>query len=197
MTIKGLQTKEKIIRATLQLITEEGDINNLSVRRIAKLADVNFSTINYYFQTKDNLIKESIEISVNKVISRWIELNKALDMEPAKKLRLLMINTGEYYAKHPNVMKIALMNTFIKDQEYGNLQYFIDAALIPLLCEICPERSRVDIERTIEIVFFSFPNAFLHFMFHPDKSSLNFFIKEEREAYLDKFVDVFLFALKY
>jgi TetR/AcrR family transcriptional regulator, regulator of cefoperazone and chloramphenicol sensitivity len=196
MSTKGLQTKDKIIHATLHLITEEGDINNLSVRRIAKIAGVNFSTINYYFQTKDNLIRKSIEIAVNKVISRWIDLNKSLDMEPLKKLRLLMKNTGDYYAKHPNVMKIALMNTFIQEQEYGNLQYFIDAALIPLLCEICPEKSRIDIQMTIEIVFFSFPNAFLHFMFHPDKSSLNFFIKEEREAYLDKFVDVLIFTLQ-
>jgi AcrR family transcriptional regulator len=194
MNTKSLQTREKIIYATLQLLNDQVDIQDLSVRGIAKLAGVSFSTINYHFQTKDNLIRDSITISVNKVISRWIELNKVLDMDPTKKLRLLINNTGEYYAKHKNV--IVLLNTFYYNQWDSNLYFYIDNALAPLLSEICPEKSRLDIEKAIDLVFRSFPNAFIHFMLHPDKSSFNFFVKEEREAYLSRFVDVLLFALR-
>jgi AcrR family transcriptional regulator len=197
MNIRGSETREKITGATLRLINEEGDIQNLSVRRIAKLAGVSFSTINYHFQSKDSLIDESLNISVKKVMNRWIELNKALDMDPAKKLKLLMQNLGEYYSKHPNTMRISLLRNFSSyEQTDSSLYYFIDFILTPLLLEICPEKSKLDIEKTIEMVFLSFPHTFLHFMFHPERSSINFFVKEEREAYFDKFVDILLYALK-
>jgi AcrR family transcriptional regulator len=197
MNTRGSETREKIVNATLRLINADADIQNLSVRQIAKLAGVSFSTINYHFLSKDSLIIDSINASINKVIYRWIELNKQLDMEPHKKLRLLMQNTGEYYARHPNTMRTSLLQHFSTlQQSNSNLYYFIDAALIPVLIEIAPEKSRLDIERTVEMVFLSFPQAFLHFMSHPERSSINFFVKEEREAYFERFVDILLFALR-
>jgi len=196
MTTKSALTKEKIIYATLKLINDEGDTQNLSVRRIAKLADVSFSTINYHFQTKDNLIKESIHLSVHKVIARWIKFSESADIDPVSKLRMLIKNAGEYYAKHPHTIKVGLLNTFYKDQWDTNLYFFIDHALAPILHEISPQKSNTEIARTIEIVYLSFPNILLQSIAHPDRSSFNYFVKEEREAFIDKFIDVLLFALR-
>jgi len=60
MTAKGKLAKEKIIKVTTQLVDTEADTKNISIRRISRLAGISLSSINYYFQTKDKLIEESV-----------------------------------------------------------------------------------------------------------------------------------------
>ena len=48
--------QEKILDRTLYLIASEGS-SNVSIRTIAKEAEVNVSAINYYFRTKDEMLK--------------------------------------------------------------------------------------------------------------------------------------------
>lgn len=65
---KGEITKEKIIDATLLLISESG-IESLSHRNIAKQADVRLSLTSYYFGDLDNLICQAFD--------RFFEAEKA------------------------------------------------------------------------------------------------------------------------
>lgn len=58
---KGEITKEKILHATLELISESG-IETLSHRNIAKRADVRLSLTSYYFGSLDNLICEAFDV---------------------------------------------------------------------------------------------------------------------------------------
>lgn len=57
---KGEITKEKILDATLELISESG-IETLSHRNIAKRADIRLSLTSYYFGNLDNLICEAFD----------------------------------------------------------------------------------------------------------------------------------------
>ncbi|MFA6422025.1 MAG: TetR/AcrR family transcriptional regulator [Candidatus Buchananbacteria bacterium] len=53
------KAKERIIEATLQIIKTEG-LAGISIRKIAKLADVNVAAINYHYGSKENIINEAI-----------------------------------------------------------------------------------------------------------------------------------------
>ncbi len=55
-------SKAKIFDATCELIDQKGI--EISVRDIAKAADVNVASINYHYQSKDNLIKEVIAMKM-------------------------------------------------------------------------------------------------------------------------------------
>ena len=53
------QKRNEILNATFQTVYEQGVVD-MSMRSIAKTAKVNQSTLHYYFQNKENLLKEFI-----------------------------------------------------------------------------------------------------------------------------------------
>lgn len=65
ITFHKKNTSEKIKEATLSLLAKEG-YDSISMRKIAKEADVSLGQLTYYYQTKDNLIsivvKEVLDI---------------------------------------------------------------------------------------------------------------------------------------
>ena len=66
----GKKGKEQIIEVTLKLIAEEGT-GGITIRQIAKKAEVNVAAVNYHFGSKDNLISQSMEYFSKKVFSNF------------------------------------------------------------------------------------------------------------------------------
>lgn len=66
MTKDELNTREKILHIAHGLFAEKG-FNGVSVREIAKEADVNIAAINYHFGNKETLYGETIRSSSSKV----------------------------------------------------------------------------------------------------------------------------------
>lgn len=56
----GLSAKERILETLLARLRERQDIASLSTRDIAALAGVNSALINYYYQSKDNLLRLAV-----------------------------------------------------------------------------------------------------------------------------------------
>lgn len=66
---KTKNIKEHIMDVTTQLIQEsDGDINQITIRRIAERAQVGLGLINYHFGSKDKLILECIQKIINNVV---------------------------------------------------------------------------------------------------------------------------------
>ena len=66
---KTKNIKEHIMDVTTQLIQEsDGDINQITIRRIAERAQVGLGLINYHFGSKDKLILECIQRIKNNVV---------------------------------------------------------------------------------------------------------------------------------
>ena len=197
---KDQPTREKILRAAWQLMDKGESIQSLSVRRIAKRAGISFSTINYYFGSKDNLITESLITNMNKATHRWIKIAPTLEVDAVGKLKVLLKLKGDYYARHPNLIKISIISSPYQLQHFreqsSTLYYFIDFALMPLLREICPVKTDVEIRRAVELVYMSFDIAYLQFLHAPERSTVNFFDKQERDAYMEQFTDILLHALQ-
>ena len=66
--IKGQETKEKIILATLTMIAENG-IKSLSAQKVAKLAGVSKSNIFHHFSSVDELPFEAMNYLTNLLLS--------------------------------------------------------------------------------------------------------------------------------
>jgi hypothetical protein len=66
--------KDRIIKAVLDIISQKGGIN-ITVREIAKEANVNLASINYHFRTTQNLFNE-VE---NFLTSKILQLNEILE----------------------------------------------------------------------------------------------------------------------
>ncbi|MBY9080316.1 TetR family transcriptional regulator [Paenibacillus sp. HN-1] len=57
-------TKQQILDATVALIREEG-IAGLTLRRIAAKAGSNLALVNYYYNSKDNLLEEATRVLIS------------------------------------------------------------------------------------------------------------------------------------
>ena len=61
-----MEVKDKIINVTIDLIKEaNGNIDKITIREIAKRAEIGVGLINYHFQSKKNLV----DICVQQIIS--------------------------------------------------------------------------------------------------------------------------------
>jgi AcrR family transcriptional regulator len=57
MIVKKKDTKSRIITVAVEIIGKEGNFN-VTVRDIARRAEVNLASINYHYRSKDNLLHE-------------------------------------------------------------------------------------------------------------------------------------------
>ncbi len=104
MVTRQEMKKNKIIDATLKCIYEHG-IENLSLRSIAKEAEINQSDINYYFKSKENLLTEFMFSLFKRYISDITRRFKESD-PPEKKLQALFKAGINFAAKQKKLFVV-------------------------------------------------------------------------------------------
>ena len=96
--------EEKILDKTLYLIGKTGSFN-VPIRTIAKEAGVNVSAINYYFNTKKDMMLYVKKFYINNTIEAYEILdNNELDNE--EKIILSANEIMEYTLKYPGILTI-------------------------------------------------------------------------------------------
>lgn len=96
--------EEKILDKTLYLIGKTGSFN-VSIRAIAKEAGVNVSAINYYFRTKEEMLRHVKEFYIDNTISAYSVLDHH-EYDDEEKLILLANEIMEYALKYPGIFTI-------------------------------------------------------------------------------------------
>jgi AcrR family transcriptional regulator len=67
--MKSERTKENIIRQTIYLIKEmDGDIEAITIRKIAERAGIGVGLVNHYFKSKDTLMEVCVQTIISDVI---------------------------------------------------------------------------------------------------------------------------------
>ncbi len=67
--MKSERTKENIIRQTIGLIQEaNGEIKDITIRKIAERAGIGVGLVNHYFSSKDALIEVCVQAIISEVI---------------------------------------------------------------------------------------------------------------------------------
>lgn len=125
--------KARILQAATELLEEAADIDAITVRQIAERAGVGIGLVNYYYQSKDNLLGIVIGLRMEKMV-QIISKETDVNLTPIEKLRKLLkdiCNMGERYDKLIlHMLKTCMIN--------GDLQ--AEISLIPLLREIFGEQ---------------------------------------------------------
>lgn len=116
---KGIETKHKIIGATLEMISEEG-IKSLSAQKIAKKAGVSKSNIFHHFGSVDVLPFEGLKFLTELLLS-------SLDPNNYQSTEALLMHIGqETLTNNPEYLKMfraffALYNESFYDERYKNI----------------------------------------------------------------------------
>lgn len=114
-----MDIKQKIMGVTIDLIRESnGNTAKITIREIAKRADIGIGLINYHFQSKKHLI----DLCVQQIISGVIAQSNP-DTEqllPIEKLKRSVKIPVDFLADNCEISKISILNDLVQGQENDN-----------------------------------------------------------------------------
>jgi AcrR family transcriptional regulator len=112
-------TKEKIITATIELIKKSGEeTTNISTRTIAKKIGANVAAVNYYFDSKDHLIRVCIERILDEIIGTFEPSAHNSSDFKKRKLKVLF----DLFVAYPTVAKISILAEILGYDLYNKEQ---------------------------------------------------------------------------
>jgi len=117
-------TRERIIKTTLNIIGEKGDVNP-TIRDIARKAQVNLASINYYFRSKRKLFNEIEEYfagEINTITNILDDTNIDAETRILTWAKKLMDNLASY----PGIMLLLASKVMKKDKIERTIVKFID-----------------------------------------------------------------------
>lgn len=101
-------TRENILKATLELINEEG-IDSITIRKVAARANTNIALINYHFKSKENLLDQVIREYLLSKFKNVFNLLEEPDVLPKVKLKNFLVNYANCLLENVDIFKKALL----------------------------------------------------------------------------------------
>jgi AcrR family transcriptional regulator len=185
-------TKKKIINATLELMRETGDLNEISIRKIVKRAGVKgIGLINYHFGTRDNLINEAVRADTNTLIDKWDEIYEKMDQEPIEKLRIMLRGTGDLADVNPLFGKISILYDILKPGFDDNTMKSIRKYMM-IIKEIFPNKNEQEIKIITHTLISATQLAFLRADVMKVFTGFDMFEKEQRDTLLDIIINIII-----
>ena len=139
MDHKKLNAREKILQTVVDMLMAETNVENITVRSIAEKAKVNSALINYYFQSKDQLISKAMEVCMSNFTDRMYE-EANLNISPFERLMTMITDIADFSFQTPYLSRIAVSS----DLNHGSIH--TAQILLPVLKQISPKKSDVELK---------------------------------------------------
>lgn len=183
--------KNDIIQATIRLIREKGSHPEaITVREICKEAGVGVGIINYYFESKDNLIAQCVQQIIGNVIANF---GKVLEPWPKTsatgRLKYAANATVSFLYANENISKISILTDLRSGRAGDNTEQTI-AAYLPLVEAVCREKNlALDARQVTGMLCMILQGAFLRTERIQAELGIDMRNPEEREKYVDAAID--------
>lgn len=132
MKNENIESKERIMDTMVKLMMERKDINKITTRQIAELANVNSALINYYYQSKENLVFKAVEICMDNIAKELFVEDKQNE-NPIGKLKKMIKTFSSFAFNNYYLSEIAIGNEI----RHGSIT--TNTMFLPLLKEIFKE----------------------------------------------------------
>jgi AcrR family transcriptional regulator len=157
MSPKDIETREKLIQVAQDLLNEEEQVHKITARRITERAGVGLGSINYHFQSKDNLLNEAVARIMGDVADQWLAAIPDEQMDPKTQLRRLLKETSNVAAKYPQLSKVSISYAL----NHGGFD--VQLMILPLLREIFGQRkTELEIKLAAFQIIAAMQVGFLH-----------------------------------
>lgn len=152
-----LETREKIIEAARILFADLG-YEGTSVREIARAAEVNVASLNYYFSSKENLFQEILKVGYMECaaeIKSLLEKNKGdLENTMADFFRYVLENSPDFLSHFKMMMSSQHSHHLTsKDSEDGTYGPPGGMVIAEALKKHCPGCSEEDLHWALKTLF--------------------------------------------
>jgi len=103
--------KTRILNVIIDSLNKQEDLTLLTVRQIAKMADVNIALINYYFGSKDLLIQEAVSTVMESYTTSLFQNQQGV----SSKQRIIdfVINIGDFSFQNYYLSKFAIQHDML------------------------------------------------------------------------------------
>lgn len=180
--------KAKIYQATLELLASGEEASQVSTRQIAAKAGVNLALVNYYYQSKENLLSEVVGNMMEGIINQIMKGDSGLENAESR-LRDILISTADAAFMHENICKIAIMTELKKGCSNSC------AMIISFLKEMFKGYGKAD----LDIIALQLMLPFHHIVLEPELYGRlldsDFFDKQKRDQKINQMIDCVLAGL--
>lgn len=185
MTSEETYAKDKIFRAALELIADGEDARKITTRAIAAKAGTNPALVNYYYQSKENLLSQAVGVMMGGIIGEALQA-EGEKADAYTRLKNILLSTADAAFKHHNACKIALAIE-LKRGCASSCEM-----TLPLLKEILPERSELD----LHVIALQLMLPFHHIVLDPGLYGrylgADFFDRQQRNDKIGQMLDCIL-----
>jgi len=189
MKNEDLDTKNKIIKVTIDLIREEKDVSKITIRRIAKEAELAISMINYHFQTKANLINKAVESFISRVISSAGEQYQNSNLSPEEKMRIRLKQAAKFLAQNPGIARVSILNDLNNGSENDNSSQLLKSISAQLKEVYGSKKNELELKIIAEQQLAAIQHIFLRADIFEKLTGMDFFDDQERDNLMDRILD--------
>ena len=132
MKHESIDSKKRIMDTMVQLLMERKDVNKITTRQVAELAEVNSALINYYFQSKENLVYRAVEFCMENIAKKILDKD-IQDANPITRLKNMIKAFANFAFENYYLSEIAVANEI----KHGSIN--TSTTIVPLLSEIFEE----------------------------------------------------------
>ena len=176
--------KERILEETLKLISEEG-FDNVTIRKIAKRANVNVALINYHFGSKNKLLN----IALKKILSVLMETISLLENEkvdPLGRLRSFFFQYVKVFYAYPSIYFILFQkSTFEFESRKEYIDFIKTLGVQRLVTTIKEITGESDEERCMVMISHLLGGTFLPLIMEPILKDATPFRVPDAEKHID------------
>lgn len=185
-------TKQRIINATIDLLRTVAS-EKITMRRIAKQANVTLSSLNYYFQTKENLLNVAVQVTIGGLIPGWYAKYNALkEKDPRTKFRIMIKGTGKYLASNPKISRISITNDLLNGNDTDNTMQTSLAYLTALKEIYGDQKSEQELKLLFHMIISAGQSAFLRADIFKKYTGIDFSDDAQRDSFLDFMVNTLI-----
>lgn len=183
--MKSEKTKENIIVHTIALIQEgNGDIESITIRKIAERAGTSVGLINHYFGTKESLIEVCVQRLIHEVVHSFSVEQKG-NTTPMEVTKIAVKAVADFLMDNIQVSKISILgdlkNPNAKSNTMGTAMGFA----------YCLSGGKITEKHKQQAFALTsmLQGAFLQRDILKETVGLDFYKKEERDQYLDSMIE--------
>lgn len=184
-----MNTKEKIIKATIDLIKEKQDIKKITIRKIAKKADVATSMINYHFQTKEKLIDEAVQRFINTIIANADQQYVDKDLSPEEKMRLGLKQAASFLADNTGISRVSILKDLRNGDIGDNSSQILKSTFKQLKEYYGDNKDDIDLKIMAVQQLLTVQGIFLRSSVFKEQTGIDFYNEEQRDELMDKIID--------
>ncbi|WP_455716204.1 TetR/AcrR family transcriptional regulator [Anaerosporobacter sp.] len=183
--MKAEKTKENIIMQTIALIQEgKGDIESITIRKIAERAGASVGLINHYFGTKDALIEVCVDRSIHEVVHSF-SLEQLKSDNPVDVTKITAKTVVDFLMDNIHVSNISILSDLKSPSVKNNTMSTVMGFVHCLSGGNITEKQK---QQTFALTSM-LQEAFLQRDILKEVIGIDFYDKEARDQYIDWMID--------